>query len=168
MSQTAVCACGSEKSLSSCCLPIIEGKRKAATAEDLLRARYTSFTRGTPSDIDFIMQTHHTRTSGEIKRDEVEAWARGSEWLGLKILQKEAGEAGDQMGTIVFHARYNAEGKANDHYEQSHFEKEDGEWKFLDAQGLKQGPIRRDAPKIGRNDVCPCGSGKKYKKCCAA
>jgi preprotein translocase subunit SecA len=27
-------------------------------------------------------------------------------------------------------------------------------------------PIRRDSPKVGRNDACPCGSGKKYKKCC--
>ncbi len=29
-----------------------------------------------------------------------------------------------------------------------------------------QEPIKRDSPKIGRNDPCPCGSGKKYKKCC--
>ena len=28
--------------------------------------------------------------------------------------------------------------------------------------------VRRDAPKVGRNDPCPCGSGKKYKKCCGA
>jgi len=27
-------------------------------------------------------------------------------------------------------------------------------------------PVRRDTPKVGRNDECPCGSGKKYKKCC--
>ena len=27
-------------------------------------------------------------------------------------------------------------------------------------------PIRRDTPKVGRNDPCPCGSGKKFKKCC--
>ena len=27
-------------------------------------------------------------------------------------------------------------------------------------------PARRDLPKVGRNDACPCGSGKKYKKCC--
>jgi uncharacterized protein len=27
-------------------------------------------------------------------------------------------------------------------------------------------PRRRDAPKVGRNDLCPCGSGRKYKKCC--
>ncbi|MEN8255426.1 MAG: preprotein translocase subunit SecA [Verrucomicrobiota bacterium] len=29
-------------------------------------------------------------------------------------------------------------------------------------------PIRRDVPKVGRNDPCPCGSGRKYKKCCGA
>ena len=27
-------------------------------------------------------------------------------------------------------------------------------------------PVRRNAPRVGRNDPCPCGSGKKYKKCC--
>ena len=26
--------------------------------------------------------------------------------------------------------------------------------------------LRRDTPKVGRNDPCPCGSGKKFKKCC--
>ncbi len=29
-------------------------------------------------------------------------------------------------------------------------------------------PYRRDSPKIGRNELCPCGSGRKYKKCCGA
>jgi preprotein translocase subunit SecA len=29
-------------------------------------------------------------------------------------------------------------------------------------------PVVRDAPKVGRNDLCTCGSGKKYKKCCGA
>lgn len=27
-------------------------------------------------------------------------------------------------------------------------------------------PVKRASPKVGRNDPCPCGSGKKYKKCC--
>jgi len=36
-------------------------------------------------------------------------------------------------------------------------------------QALKTvNPIRRDNPKVGRNDPCPCGSGKKFKKCCGA
>jgi len=30
----------------------------------------------------------------------------------------------------------------------------------------KKKPVRRSGEKIGRNDPCPCGSGKKYKKCC--
>jgi preprotein translocase subunit SecA len=29
-------------------------------------------------------------------------------------------------------------------------------------------PVKRDTPKVGRNEPCPCGSGKKYKKCCGA
>lgn len=32
----------------------------------------------------------------------------------------------------------------------------------------KKRPIKRKTPKVGRNDLCPCGSGKKYKKCCGA
>ena len=31
---------------------------------------------------------------------------------------------------------------------------------------LPSEPYVRDVPKIGRNDPCPCGSGRKYKKCC--
>ena len=30
----------------------------------------------------------------------------------------------------------------------------------------KKEPVRRKEEKVGRNDPCPCGSGKKYKKCC--
>lgn len=31
---------------------------------------------------------------------------------------------------------------------------------------LQPAPLRRDSPKVGRNDPCPCGSGQKFKKCC--
>jgi hypothetical protein len=34
------------------------------------------------------------------------------------------------------------------------------------SQRGKRKPFKRDQPKVGRNDPCPCGSGKKYKKCC--
>jgi len=33
-------------------------------------------------------------------------------------------------------------------------------------QAVAQGPVKREVDKVGRNDACPCGSGKKYKKCC--
>src|SRR5579885_3630101 len=93
------CPCGSERSPETCCIPIIQGKREPSTAEELLRARYTAFTRG---DIDFILSTHHSKTRGEVKRDEIEEWSRESEWHGLKIVEKEKGEAGDQEGLISF------------------------------------------------------------------
>jgi preprotein translocase subunit SecA len=32
----------------------------------------------------------------------------------------------------------------------------------------KPAPMRREGRKIGRNEPCPCGSGKKYKRCCGA
>lgn len=39
-------------------------------------------------------------------------------------------------------------------------------WKPLRKSAVQQ--VKHDAPKLGRNDPCPCGSGKKYKKCCGA
>jgi hypothetical protein len=38
--------------------------------------------------------------------------------------------------------------------------------KYLEEASGKVKPIVRAGSKIGRNDACPCGSGKKYKKCC--
>jgi len=37
---------------------------------------------------------------------------------------------------------------------------------YLDAAGAPRQPVRRVAAKISPNDPCPCGSGRKYKKCC--
>lgn len=162
--QTNLCPCGSEQDLSACCALIISGKKEAKTAEDLLRARYTAFTRG---DVDFILESHHAKTRQEVKREEIEDWSKNSQWVGLKIVQKEAGEAKDDQGTIVFCAQYIAGKKQQDHWEQSFFEKENGKWKFLDARGIS-GTYKRTEPKTGRNDPCTCGSGKKFKKCCAA
>jgi uncharacterized protein YecA (UPF0149 family) len=40
---------------------------------------------------------------------------------------------------------------------------------WLDAKGVLDAPQphRRSTPRVGRNELCPCGSGKKYKRCCA-
>ena len=37
---------------------------------------------------------------------------------------------------------------------------------YREKREHKQETVRRESPKIGRNDPCPCGSGKKYKNCC--
>ena len=38
----------------------------------------------------------------------------------------------------------------------------------LRTKAARTKTVTRDQPKIGRNEPCPCGSGKKYKKCCGA
>ena len=48
----------------------------------------------------------------------------------------------------------------------SKFVREQDGWKFSDGDLVKEKPEVREGPKIGRNDLCPCGSGRKYKKCC--
>jgi SEC-C motif-containing protein len=170
------CPCGLEQTYSQCCEPFIKGSKKAATAEQLLRARYTAFVKGA---VDYVISTHHSKTVGQIKREEVAEWSAGSEWLGLEIVNQDKGQASDEEGAIIFHAYYNDKKKPEkdpetgeilklDHFERSVFKKEDGQWKFFDAQAVHSGPIRREGPKVGRNDPCPCGSGKKVKKCCAA
>ena len=41
----------------------------------------------------------------------------------------------------------------------------DGQPADADQEAMAGGPQLREAPKVGRNDPCPCGSGKKYKQC---
>jgi SEC-C motif-containing protein len=82
---------------------------------------------------------------------------------------------------VEFIATYETAGTGLDHHEVSQFRKaKDGQWLFVDGEAHqhKEGeghhhntptaPVKRESPKIGRNDPCPCGSGKKYKKCCEA
>jgi hypothetical protein len=46
-------------------------------------------------------------------------------------------------------------------------DEDDDEWERpLQSPPADLLTIRHDAPRVGRNDPCPCGSGKKYKKCC--
>ena len=47
-------------------------------------------------------------------------------------------------------------------------EEEQAEQKELYKEQKASQTVRNEGPKIGRNDPCPCGSGKKYKKCCGA
>ena len=54
---------------------------------------------------------------------------------------------------------------AQTHSDASAYETEADQGPIGSNQEAPQ-PIKREAPKVGRNDPCPCGSGKKYKKCC--
>ena len=93
-------------------------------------------------------------------------WSSSAQWQGLDIVSTEKGGKNDEDGTVDFVAHYSANGKQCEHCEHSFFKKIDGEWRFIDGTIKSEAPYRREVPKVGRNDPCPCGSGKKYKKCC--
>jgi len=63
---------------------------------------------------------------------------------------------------------YKEQGVVRPHHEISRFLKKDGNWYFVDGQLVPPKPEIRKQPKVGRNEPCPCGSGKKFKKCCGA
>jgi len=157
------CACGSEKAYDDCCAPYISGAKKAPTAEALMRSRYTAHTM---ADMDYIVKTQHEKTRADIDLEQTRSWAEESEWLGLEIVNTEKGQPGDEQGLIEFIAHYIYKGNREAHHEESLFQREGDEWFFLDARAPKVSQVRRSEAKVGRNDPCSCGSGKKYKKCC--
>ena len=124
-----------------------------------MRSRYTAYARGA---IDYLMATHAGSNAAE--RAAIEKWSKESRWQSLEILHTERGGAGDEDGVVEFIARGLSGGKPFAHHERSRFRRTDGRWLYVDGDRPKPAPARREATP-GRNDPCPCGSGKKYKKC---
>jgi SEC-C motif-containing protein len=143
----------------------LKGQAEPPTAEALMRARYAAYALG---EIDYILNTHDPETAKEVDRTNTELWSKSSKWLGLQILSTERGQPEDSEGTVEFLARYKLQGMTVSHRERATFRKVSGKWVFVDGQEVSPPPVRRDGPAVGRNDPCPCGSGKKYKKCCSA
>ncbi len=154
------CPCGSGKKYCECCEPIIKGTEKASTPEALMRARYSAYV---THEIDFIVDScKEGEGIADIDKQATEDWSRESTWQGLHILKTETK---DDEGVVEFIADYTMNHLVEHHHEIAGFKKIDGEWKYV-AGNIITETVKRDGAKIGRNDPCPCGSGKKYKKCC--
>jgi len=157
------CPCGVGESLESCCGPVIGGK-PPASAEALMRARYTAYTQ---HEVDFLLSSVHPESPGEVDRRSTEAWAKHAEWHGLEILSKSGGGSGDDEGSVEFVAKFSIKGAPQRHHEHALFRRHAGKWFYFDGREIKPQPIAGPRIKPGRNDDCPCGSGKKFKKCCS-
>jgi SEC-C motif domain protein len=159
------CPCSAGRSYDECCGPVLRGDAKAETAEALMRARYTAYTQG---EIEFIVDSHDPESSEQVDREASASWSKKAEWLGLEIVSTEAGGSDDESGGVEFIARYRMEGADLAHHERAEFRRGQDGWVYVDGEMVKPKPVVREQPKVGRNEPCPCGSGKKYKKCCAA
>ncbi len=154
------CPCGSNKEFKECCEPYILGTKNAPSAVATMRARYSSFATGS---IDYITNTHNPDERDQLSHDETKAWSENSEWKSLEILESEHQD--DTHASVEFVATYITKNNEQTHHEVAQFEKIDDFWYFMDGE-IVRNSVKRIGPKIGRNDPCVCGSGKKYKKCC--
>jgi SEC-C motif-containing protein len=157
------CPCGSGETYAACCEPIIKGERAAATAEQLMRARYTAYTQ---VEMDFLESSLHPDSREGSDPEGARDWAENSEWHGLTIVDVQDGGEDDETGRVEFIASYEYEGEDQQYHEVAEFARADGAWHFVEGRPAVKKPVVREEPKVGRNDPCPCGSGKKYKRCC--
>jgi SEC-C motif-containing protein len=158
-----LCPCGSTKPYAECCGPVIAGVCPAATPEQVMRARYSAYVK---MEMGYIHSSLHPDHRSDYDEKSTRAWAESATWHGLRIVGTTAGGAGDDAGTVEFIASFTESGVPQDHHELATFAREGGDWYFVSGNMVRPKPVVRDAPKVGRNDPCPCGSGKKYKKCC--
>ncbi|MDR2849398.1 MAG: YchJ family protein [Verrucomicrobiota bacterium] len=159
-----VCPCGSGLTFEACCEPFLIDREKPATAAALMRSRYCAYALGA---VEYLFKTSGPKVRKEFDVESSRKWAESAKWTGIEILHEEGGGASDDTGVVEFLAHYSVNDTPFDHHERAEFAKADGEWIFIDGRIFGPDPVRRDQPKVGRNDPCPCGSGKKFKKCCA-
>jgi len=157
------CICGSDLTFDACCGPVIAGG-PAATAEALLRARYTAFAMG---NIGFLVETLTPDMRAGFDVIEAESTAAHAKWQGLDVRSVSGGGVDDDTGAIEFVASFRLRDEPRIHHELSKFRREDGRWLCAGGTANPKGPPV-EVSKVGRNDPCPCGSGKKFKKCCGA
>jgi len=118
-----------------------------------MRSRYTAFVR---KHEQHILASWHPRTRPPALNFDDNPVV----WLELLIHESIEGGKNDSAGTVEFTSSYLENGQLCRLREKSQFLKEDGRWFYLRGECS----VKRE--KIERNLPCPCGSGRKFKKCC--
>lgn len=153
MSHTMPCCCQSGLSLMACCGALHLGQ-PAPTAEALMRSRYSAYVLG---QIDYLVHTTLPCQQAGLNVAAMRDWSSQSQWLGLSVLDTQAGHTA-RHAWVTFEARWADADGVQVHHERSAFVRPASHWFFIDPML----PVR-----AGRNDPCPCFSGVKFKKCCA-
>ena len=157
MKTAEYCPCGSTSTYNECCGLYIDDAKIPDTAEKLMRSRYTAYTL---QDDKYLLATWHPSTRPKDNPSDGD----DTTWTNLEILKTENGLRKDTEGIVEFIAKCSVKGTASHIHETSQFVYEDKRWFYVDSIGKQ--PVKRDSKKVGRNEQCPCGSQKKYKKCC--
>lgn len=120
----AACPCGSGRAYAACC-GRAHGGQAAASAEALMRSRYSAYVLGLEA---YLLATWHptTRPAGL----ELDA-GPAPKWLGLEV--KRQVEIDDCHAAVEFVARYRVAGRGQRLHETSRFVREDGIWFYIDG-----------------------------------
>lgn len=160
--EPTTCPCGQNTAFSACCKPYLDGWDTPKTAEALMRSRYSAYA---VEAIDYLAKTSGGQALADFSMRDAATWAKNATFTKLEVLQTELGTATDTIGFVEFTATFVENGRTQVVSERSRFERptDTAPWRYVGRE--KATPIKV-APKAGRNDPCPCGSGQKYKKCC--
>ena len=150
----SLCPCGSKQDFSLCCQSLHAGDSQAQTPEQLMRSRFSAYAL---KDAKYVFTTYAQSQQTANPVSEIKDFANSCRFTKLRVLDTEYNE---QEVFVEFKANYFYQNLYCELHEKSRFIKEDGLWRYLDGEITPVADI-----KIGRNDECPCGSGKKYKKC---
>ncbi|WP_285422628.1 YchJ family protein [Pseudomonas sp. efr-133-TYG-103a] len=151
---SAICPCGSGNLLVACCGRYHAGQ-PAPCAEALMRSRYSAYVLGL---IDYLLATTLPAQQHGLDRDSIRQWSAQSTWLGLEVESAELLGGKPEHAFVTFVARWHDATGEHSHREKSAFVQNQGRWYFIDPTV---------SLKTTRNDACPCGSERKFKKCCA-
>jgi SEC-C motif domain protein len=105
----------------TCCQPLHHGERQPATAEELMRSRYSAYATG---NADYVFRTWHPRTRPADLTVDADIG-----WTGLTVTDVVAGGDGDDTGEVEFTASY----AGGEMHERSRFERRGGRWVYVDG-----------------------------------
>lgn len=181
------CYCGQPKLYQDCCQPCHTGYGPANSAEQLMRSRFSAYVLQL---VPYIAETYYPAVQSADAIAEIAAFAGNAHFLALQVVASgdtpgvDPGQfpalpsalglaaAADLPVTINLSAAQLAlsyvhfkvwffiADKLHVLEEHSRFIRLDGQWRYIDGVLLPH-PVM----KTGRNDLCPCGSGKKFKAC---
>ncbi len=155
----SLCPCGSQLDYQQCCGPAHQDHHQVTTAEQLMRSRYSAHVLGL---VDYVVKTYHPSCHAEKQRAGI-AESINSRWCKLEVLNRAGGSDADEA-FVEFKAYFLDGERLYCLHENSRFVRENQLWYYID--GTFPADAAPEFVKIGRNDLCPCGSGKKFKKCC--
>ncbi|WED22751.1 SEC-C domain-containing protein [Vibrio sp. JC009] len=163
-SNLQTCPCCSGKSYQECCQKVHLNHQAAVAPEQLMRARFCAHKLKLT---DFVVATYHPSCNAEEERTGIEE-SVNLDWTRLEIIKAPKPDA--KEGFVEFKAYMSENGVEHCMHERSRFVRENNLWYYIDGEFPEPAEPEAQKPaqstKVGRNDPCPCGSGKKFKKCC--